>query len=188
MNQLKKEPSRFLIREEYRNSQMIVTALAGDYLGEVSLWGEVIYRHSSQGVDSLIQQLRTWLDQYYQREALRRSGEPSQQAYVQAVKRIYDLLTPVQQQLIRYHSSCNAFAVPVERLLSEAGVCSHIQLLLEYASIARRLSDALFYIPTETGSLVDPVLTVLLQAIDNESIYQQATLALAIKAGKAFEI
>jgi hypothetical protein len=154
----------FGITEEYRNYCLDVVAHGTVYLGAVSQNHVLVYEQAGTGLDDLIQSMRGWVDVYIADKAEQRGdAHPSAEEYQTAVVSVYPLLMPAQQALMSFHAhSPNEHAL-VDDLLDVAEVRSSLQLILDYASIARRLSDALCYQPSLNDALIDPIVQVLLE-------------------------
>jgi hypothetical protein len=176
--------------ERYRNYAIKITAHGEGYLGVVMEVNEVIQQQVGTSLDHVIQSLRTWVDALIAKKAKDRGKrKPTQTEYNAAAALIYPTLNAVQQKLLNAHICAEGSTASVDSLLNAANIHSTIQLLLEYATIARRLSDAMAYSPSLNDDLIDPIVQVLLLPTGLVSRHHHTReLALKPEAATAFSL
>jgi hypothetical protein len=176
--------------EEYRNYTLNIIAHGAGYFGTLSEMNAQVFGRAGASLDNLIQTMRNWVDkriaeQMYQRGDLR----PNTDEYCAAAAKVFPFLTDSQQALMQHHASLSDYHATTDELLVAADIRSSIQLILDYASIARRLGDALCYKPGLNHSPIDPIVQVLLEPAGLiVTADQTQELVLLPEAGQAFSL
>jgi hypothetical protein len=176
--------------EEYRNYSLTIVAHGAGYLGIMSEMNAHVFERAGTSVDNLIQTMRSWVDNHIA-EQMRQRGDlrPNEADYHAAVVKVLPLLSASQRSLMQYHAHLPSYRASVDDLLDVAGVRSTIQLILDYANIARRLGDALCYGPGLNHSLIDPIVQVLLEPVGLIVTEEQTQeLVLLPEVGQAFSL
>lgn len=184
------EPIRNETRQEYRNCVLVIEPKDQSFESSVFVGELSLGRCHSDRFEDCVQTLRSLVDTYYEERMVQRgSVVPSDVEYVTAMQEISQWLTPVQKKLLATHLLADDYRCTVDFLLERSAVHSTIRLLLVYANIARRLSDALAYIPALNGSVIDPIVAVLMTStgILSTKRGEPRTLQLQADVGNALD-
>lgn len=177
-----------VIKEDYRNYDLVSRFWKGSYRGKVWKSGEAFDEFKGNSLEEIIQIMRAEVDERIDEKTNERHLQPpTSKQLKQAFTSIWKKLTPQQINLLKAHVNSTEFKVNLTQLQRAGGFSSTTQTMLEYAKIGNRLTNELCYLPN-TPPNRDPALAVLLEFdtdkthTDNEFWVLQVPIALAIES------
>lgn len=146
---------------EYRNAMLVIDQQPPAYSGQAFFGQQLVAQLVDANYAELVQRLRSKVDGFHQQRMAEQQGLPSAKDIRKALDTILPLLADEQVRLLKRHLHSADYSCAIDQLFNETGHAAITTLLASYAAIARRLSDAMAYIPAQS-QLFDPILSILL--------------------------
>jgi hypothetical protein len=176
-----------IIREDYRNYDLIARYWDGCYRGRLFKLKERIADIEGEDLDSIVQELRNTVDQLVNERQKQRKKEPTVGEWQAALTALQSRIKEEQRAMLLTHARADE-GIANLALLQRAGHFTNMNAAIShYASLAQRLADEVGYYPPAKG--YDPaILAVILakpfsarNATPNDAIVLRAHLREAIR-------
>lgn len=153
-----------IIKEVYRNYALIAQYWDGKYCGKITKDGQVVADSDGDNLDSVIQNLRTHVDELIEFRLIDLLvSPPNVTDYSIAFRQITHILSLSEKEMLSAHSNATNRRLSLNELRTIGGFSSTVETFLCYVAIANRLSDELGCVPTTRYGGMDPALCLLLQ-------------------------
>ncbi len=157
------EFDRRILKEDYRNYDLVARYWKGRYCGRIWKKNETFDEFEGDSLEDIIQHMRDVVDQHIDQKIRQRGNrEPSMSEIADAFNLIWKKLKPSQIRLLHTHARAQDGSISMADLQDLSGYSSSAEMLLDYADIGNRLINELGYLP-KSGNNLDPALSVLLE-------------------------
>jgi hypothetical protein len=176
-----------IIREDYRNYDLIARYWDGCYRGRLFRQKERIADIEGEDLDAIVQELRNTVDALVHERQKQRKKEPTVGEWQAALSALQGKLKEEQRSMLLTHARAEEGTAPLS-LLQRAGHYTTVpSAIAHYAAAANRLADEVGYNPPAKG--YDPaILSVVLakpfsvkDALPTETIMLRAHLREALR-------
>lgn len=140
------------LRETYRRHSLLAAEHKGSFWGRVWKDKELIHEREGDAVESLIIELRRFVDDTLDQRAERRTGSPTEEQYVKAFQRILGDLNDNYVAMLAAHYHAEDQTISATELADAAGYKDYGAANLHYGAIGRYLYEEL---PVELPTRAD---------------------------------
>tara|TARA_R110002072_G_scaffold172728_4_gene327035 strand:+ start:4477 stop:5064 length:588 start_codon:yes stop_codon:yes gene_type:complete len=178
---IKKAP-QIKIQETYRNHRIVSYNENGKHIGEVLKNDIRIAYCESTGVTTLLQQLRTIIDDLIkQKNYIRKNAVPTQKQLINALEAVLPVLTDSQHAMLFYQVIHDNIGIDLEKLKSVAGCQNTTDIYLMLADVGRILCDEVAYVPPTPIEGRDPFVAMVLEP-DSKYANTESSIILKFQA------
>lgn len=133
--------SQSRIKEEYRQHTLLAAIHEGKCKGRVWRSKELIHEQTGDDPESLIKELRDWVNQSISGRAEAQGENPSHDRLLSAMKQILPSLTDGQLAMLKAHYSAPEQTITAGDLAEAAGYASFSGANLQYGFIGKALQE-----------------------------------------------
>ncbi|MDT8399641.1 MAG: hypothetical protein RQ899_13610 [Pseudomonadales bacterium] len=157
-----------IVKEDYRNYDLVARYWEYGYRGKI--WKnrksvEDIDAVDNEGIDELLQKLRTRVDELIEaKRKARRNKAPTQVEFNTSLKSLETKISLSERQVLKAHAAAVGAAMTLDKAQRLGDFFSPSAALLMYSGLARRLCEELAYTPSAARGL-DATLSILLAEI-----------------------
>lgn len=170
----KKKIDKRILREHYRNYDLISRHWKNEYRGRVLKHHKIVLDIVGDDVESIIHELRTYVDEQIQEKTNQRKGaEPPLSELESAIYSVWSNLSEEQRKILKSHANRPNRIINMLELQQIGRYRSSTDAMLDYADISRKLCDELGYEPESSAqkadvSMLTPSMAILLEAENDE--------------------
>jgi hypothetical protein len=151
-----------VIREDYRNYDLIARYWDGSYRGRLFKLKERIADIEGEDLDTIVNELRSTVDNLVTTKQKSRKKEPTVGEWQAALTALAGKIREEQKAMLMVHARADEGTAPLT-LLQRAGHYPSVpQAITHYSQIAQRLADEVGYLPPQKG--FDPALLCVVLA------------------------
>ncbi len=145
---------RRVLKENYRNYDLISGFWQDRYRGRVSKLEKKIHEIEGDSVDSVLVSLRQHVDTLTDKNYERRADTlPTENEFKSAFYSVTPVLSDAQNKMLHFHAQKPSRCASIIELQHAGNYRSTTQAMLDYVDIARRFCDELGFMPKSPSAI-----------------------------------